>query len=388
MYPYLDINKIDPATRNKYENLGYWLVDGHKMFRNKNQALLDCTKNNSYDIKYCLADPVFNHMDWQREPDLPLESLYKMRAQQIRDTYDHVVLTYSGGSDSTNILYSFIENKIYPDEVVSFMCIGKDFSETNTNFNKEITFNKDNIKRYVLDNGIPFNTLDVSNFYNHMFNDPDWCFHMGHNRAYISARSYASDIKKYNDLVGSGKKCCIVYGLEKPNLAVDDSGGVYTYFIDFPLQQYTNDKMYEQFYYGLTPERFYVSGDMPELTIKQTHVMASYYQHKNEDKITKIGFPYNDTGYKEDCMDVLYGHSFDRHKCFTIGKTPYITGYRDDWLYSLPKHDSRKKNVVNGLLYLKDHIAKHWFNGNQWIYDTVGCISKKFYLGKTFKKNQ
>lgn len=373
---------IDSVTINK---LGYWLVDGNHKFINKNVALEHCTKNKTKDIRYCLEEDRFSKVDWHNEPTLSLTELYRLRAQQIRDNYDHVVLTYSGGSDSTNILHSFIANKIKPDEVISFMLEGKDFSNEGTTFNKEITFNQNAIKQYVLSNSIKYSTVNISDFYNSIFDNEYWCYESGINRAYITARAHAAKLNRFKKLVDSGKKCCIVYGLEKPTISVDKNNNFYSFFLDIPLQQYNLNEMYNNDYNGLTLERFYVSGDLPELTIKQSHIVANYYQQqfqKESKKMLQLGFEYDFRHYKEIVIDLLYSHSFDQRKCFTIGKSNYLTGLRDDWLVSLSNNDRRKMNVFNGWATISKNIDKSFFNKNNWKHDTVGCISKSYYLNK------
>jgi len=373
---------IDSATINK---LGYWLVDGKHKFINKNVALEHCTKNKTKDIRYCLEEDRFGKINWHNEPTLSLTELYKLRAQQIRDNYDHVVLTYSGGSDSTNILHSFIANGIKPNEVISFMLEGKDFSNEGTTFNKEITFNQNAIKQYVLSNNIKYSTVNISDFYNSIFDNEHWCYESGVNRAYITARAHAAKLDRFKKLVDSGKKYYIMYGLEKPSISVDKNNNFYSFFLDIPLQQYNLNEMYNNSYNGLTLERFYVSGDLPELTIKQSHIVANYYQQqfqKESKKMLQLGFEYDFRDYKEIVIDLLYSHSFDQKKCFTIGKSNYLAGLRDDWLVSLSNNDRRKMNVFNGWTAISKNIDKSFFNKNNWQHDTVGCISTSYYLNK------
>ena len=43
--------------------------------------------------------------------------MYVERCNQLRDKYDYLVLHYSGGSDSHNILHTFLTNNIKLDEI-------------------------------------------------------------------------------------------------------------------------------------------------------------------------------------------------------------------------------------------------------------------------------
>ncbi len=58
---------------------------------------------------------------WITEPSESLSFLYKKRAQQIRDSYDYIVMYFSGGSDSITMLNAFIKNNINIDEVIVYV---------------------------------------------------------------------------------------------------------------------------------------------------------------------------------------------------------------------------------------------------------------------------
>ena len=63
---------------------------------------------------------LFNYdIDWTKEPKESLKELCKQHAQYIRDSYDYVILYFSGGSDSTTVLNSFLDNDIKIDEIIT-----------------------------------------------------------------------------------------------------------------------------------------------------------------------------------------------------------------------------------------------------------------------------
>ena len=66
-------------------------------------------------------EAVYRSRDWTVEPSVDLSELYRRRAQQLRDKYDYLVLWYSSGADSDNVLRSFLDNDILIDEVASFV---------------------------------------------------------------------------------------------------------------------------------------------------------------------------------------------------------------------------------------------------------------------------
>jgi len=56
-------------------------------------------------------------IDITKEPEESLQQLYLQRAIQLRNKYDYLILHYSGGNDSHQILETFMLNNIFIDEV-------------------------------------------------------------------------------------------------------------------------------------------------------------------------------------------------------------------------------------------------------------------------------
>jgi hypothetical protein len=108
------------TTDNEYYTFpqGFWRV-GTKKFINKHEAFLYATEINLPIQKsdYVYFNHVWEQFDRSLIGKFTLKELYKQRAQQLRDSYDYLILYFSGGSDSYNILRSFIDNGIKLDEV-------------------------------------------------------------------------------------------------------------------------------------------------------------------------------------------------------------------------------------------------------------------------------
>jgi hypothetical protein len=95
---------------------GYWEID-KKYFFDKFDCLRYATSIKKYDVKYHFYDSVYQSLNWSKEPTEDLQTMYKNRAQQLRDEYDYLILSFSGGADSSNILRTFIDNNIKIDEI-------------------------------------------------------------------------------------------------------------------------------------------------------------------------------------------------------------------------------------------------------------------------------
>ena len=108
-------NKILKKMEQEWDKRGYYKV-GNQKFYSKAQAILYDQQNHK-GIDFIFNDEDFLSADWKNEPQESLDEIYKQRAQQLREKYDYLVLSYSSGVDSTNILHSFLYNNIHLDEV-------------------------------------------------------------------------------------------------------------------------------------------------------------------------------------------------------------------------------------------------------------------------------
>ena len=94
---------------------GYWQVNDRK-FPKKIDALQYASRAGQ-EISYIYFDKVWDSFDRSKLGNSSLPDLYRQRAQQLRDKYDYLILYFSGGADSYNVLRSFIDNGIFLDEV-------------------------------------------------------------------------------------------------------------------------------------------------------------------------------------------------------------------------------------------------------------------------------
>ena len=83
------------------------------IFHNRYDAII--APNPCYLYYY---DKEFSQANWNVEPSKSLQELYRERAEWIRNNYEYVILAYSGGADSTNVLESFYYNNIHIDEIL------------------------------------------------------------------------------------------------------------------------------------------------------------------------------------------------------------------------------------------------------------------------------
>lgn len=219
--------------RLSYERTsGYWKVAGRSFFEKIN-CLKYASKIKNYNVTYHLFDSAYASLDWTKEPTHSLDELYKLRAQQIRDKYNYVMLAFSGGADSLNVLNTFIENNIHVDEVVSYYPI-KAIEKLLPTFNENDRSAENNIFEYVKAAkpklewlakhrpNIKITIIDPTEFVQELIlsDTPEKLVKYGQTFTVLNAgeiqlsRMLKSYSEKYNN-------ACCIYGIDKPTLRYD-----------------------------------------------------------------------------------------------------------------------------------------------------------------------
>ena len=107
------LNKLDP-----YYN--FYSVASNSYATKLFATIAAKSISNEHDIIWHLPnfEKEIDKIDITVEPCESLGCLYKCRAQQLRHDYDYLILHYSGGHDSHNILETFMFNNIFIDEIL------------------------------------------------------------------------------------------------------------------------------------------------------------------------------------------------------------------------------------------------------------------------------
>jgi hypothetical protein len=265
----------------------------------KLDALIDATKmlknGKNVGIAFAWYHEIFKNFDRSQLGKQSLTQLYLQRAQQIRDKYDYVLLKYSGGSDSHNILMTYLKNGIKLDGVMvqwpfkvmetklhtpSFIREGwNEMSEWDFVIKPDLEWIRDNhpeIDIFLVDWSEDLLSLDQVKT---IFNDD---FMKTGNHFWGSAASWPRNSKYPPEIIkmqDEGKKVGIVEGIEKPNLQIrsENLNRVYIQFVDTPIQQNRSPN-------GEGVELFYWTPDMPLLTFEMAYRMAKYYELTPENR--------------------------------------------------------------------------------------------------------
>ena len=261
---------------------GYYQV-GDSIAYNKFLAIIEGTKSNQ-PVSWVYYDSIFDAAcNRFRAYDTSLEDIYKSRALQLREQYDYLILNYSGGSDSHNILETFLKNNIKLDMLfvqwpVSLMDKGiykpNTEDKSNSNFHSEWDFvlkkdlewiskNRPDIKIEIADwaETVSEKFYDDNLFANNVTNIP----------SIARAQKQNTFSKQESILAEKGISVGSIYGVDKPIVAFKN-GSAYFKMADVTCMAQPNPNNPN----GL--EYFYFTPSMPEIPILQAYKMLQNFK--------------------------------------------------------------------------------------------------------------
>lgn len=263
-------------TLSSVKNRGYWSVQNQE-FDNKVKAVLFAQQQglDMTDINYHYNDTWWDQHDWSVEPQESIDELYVRRARQLREKYKTVILRYSGGADSHNILQTFVANDIKIDVIsVNVWSLG-DPDNTILANNVEKKIRALPILQELQANGVEFQVIvsDQSELLSMIGDDPTWFLKFdtpGFKLIdLIAHRSCTTAEYKQFD----SEDTCVILGVDKPQIKVRHDRIWYFEIID------THHTMHNQNESKMVHEPFYWTADMPEIPIKQSHEIKNFYRN-------------------------------------------------------------------------------------------------------------
>lgn len=372
------------------DRLGFYLV-GWKKFYNKTLALLESKKSN-YDLTWYFNDHVYGNINWSIPIEESLPSLYLKRAKQLREKYDYLVLYYSGGADSNNILHTFLDNDIFIDEIV-MQLVGEDrknYNNTdlsNRNTYAEIDYvaipylnklkNKlhPNTKIRIQDFGEP--TIEVLKKDN-WFED----FPLGTNITLGGVgRQYAQVLDNHIvRLADTNKTVCQILGVDKP-LVHFDGTDYYAYFLDasamhaVPVEMSKN----EMFTTRYVTEFFYWTPDLPEIVVKQAQeIKRACELDPAKKEMWAKSFEIHVGEFRSVMHPIIYPPKITPK--FQVEKpSSSVMRSMDDWFWSTAS-DEIKHNYLEVINYLEKNINLKYCLSNNIMSGLKGTITRFYKL--------
>jgi len=377
---------------NYPDKLGCYRV-GDLKFYSKLEAIERMQKTGIH-LHWDFNEAAFNSYNWTVEPKESILELYRQRAVQLREKYDYIVLMYSGGSDSQNILDSFIDNNIQLDEIASLS--NYDITGNQNHFLNSELFNVSIPKGKQLIGKCPWmkhTIIDVTKLTIDYFRDAktkfDWIYNL--NMFFTPAQAGVDNlprkIAEWSKIIDSGKKFCLLWGHDKPRL-FHENGRYSIRFIDLiDSGPKVRAMLGEQ---DFAEELFYWTPDLPAIIIKQGHLLKKYLEnHINQSPFvstTKSDLAYRTVGNKKMWLDKNGVHTIIYPRwdinTFCAGKSDSIIfSPRDDWFWAAPEENVEVANWRLGINKLWSTIPDYWKNDPSSIKSGLkGCWSNNYYL--------
>ena len=221
------------------------------------------------------------------------------------------------------------------------------------------------VKKLVQDRGIKVNVYDWTRSIIDAANDRDWFYTAGvrFDPTCMVRSKFHKVFREHNEMVHKGKKVGFVYGIDKPKLFRDDNS-IYFAFLDVIMTTGTlptNDILGE---YWENDEYFYWTPNMPDIVIKQSHVIVNWLKSKNNIGIIKhlnnIG-TFHDEPYYKEVNFCVYPH-WDPTTWQIKKPTGPIYNELSKWFFD-GQLEARMK-WESSIWELERLCGKQWFNEN------------------------
>lgn len=370
------------------ERLGFYLV-GWKKFFNKTLALFE-SKRTGYDVHWDFNNHIYKAIDWTKEIQVPLTELYRLRALQLRQKYDYLVLQYSGGADSNNILHAFIDNNIFLDEIVMQLPEPdrknfnmKDFSDRNVNGELEFEA-RPHLEKYknLIDPRTKIRFQDYSAPLLELLNKDDWfeTNPTGTNMCLTGiARQYTQTADpEMLDLVYKGRTVALIQGIDKP-LVYFNGKDYYAYFSDVSAMhnnpvELNHVELYTKHY---KTEFFYWTPDMPEISVKQAQEIKKYAEINPS---ARERLKYTTEKHIATFKDILHPVIYPPHtEPFFQTKKPNSKIFRpvDEWFWDVASK-AQRNNYIETIKYIGQNIKEDAFIGNN-VFNGIQATLSPFY---------
>jgi len=264
---------------------GHYSIDGI-VYATKHQAV-QAANGNLNKIQYHYHDQLYCSFDWTQEPEhgTSLDEFYRRRAQQLREKYDYLVLMYSGGPDSQNVLDSFVDNNIFLDEIVNFNSYDQTEIVDSTMNNADYIYNvKPTLAALTNQKGLKTKITILSEI-ELVLKYFDFCRNVSADELAIepggpSISAYRPYTLKsiphiWSKIIG-GQRVGMIHGSEKPNLIVQNGRwAVQVYDGVFGNYGSLADQDQDLRHFD-SWEMFYTSPDTIPLQIKQAHSLKNF----------------------------------------------------------------------------------------------------------------
>lgn len=326
---------------------------------------------------------------------MDLWRLYQLRCQQIRNAYDYCVIFYSGGSDSDNILRAWISAGCKLDEIATIKIPADQSANGVFDWAVEVPQVVEPTIKLLQSQGLAFRYREI----NSVIHTIDYLTRNINDYFYHASQSFSPNntmksrlrdsVRDYQVMIDKGCRLCFIWGSDKPQIRYDATQDQWFFdFVDI-VDNCVSPDVQERYDQGWYDELFYWTPDMPEIVVKQAHVLKRWCTTQHDPQFYQpTAGPY---GYNKRLKAWLTAASvklavYPRWNPATLvapkprfGSVRPDRGYmvyseRDAWLFGTEgdlqrRYDDQVKSVT---AYLHAHSRWNWAadpqSGNQTLW--------------------
>lgn len=281
-------------------------------------ALHECWRTGA-DLEFYCGDHNYDHYDWTQEPEQSLEQLMDLHAQYLRNSYQRLILLWSGGTDSHTIYNVFKRNRIHLDEIIiKASAHSAGFPEINHEWIQKNHWDPTTrITRYD-DHDTQLRALDIP--------DEDWIWRDKGDLLKYGMTSSGDGVRFLCEKNHSGFQWRAIGGYEKPRL-IYRKGRWYHRQLDMVLRPTMGHDYIEHFFLE------------PLIAIKQAHMVKH--------AVKKLLANNNQPLYDGDWAEAKWARDAE--------------GYRA-WCHACGRHDEVTHGVSNTQKFYNDALDKTQIN--------------------------
>lgn len=373
-------------------NLSYYLCNGVEFDSKVNACIYAQTVNKP--LEWIFHNDAYRRYLWDIEPEETLDELYNQRCRQLREEYDYLILSYSGGSDTHNILESFIRQGLHIDEIVVNHISSATKNHTvldpkvqvSWNFAAEHELQVVPMLNYIK-NKLPktkITVLDVSDtVLNSMqgFDDVEWVLDRND---YLSIgqlfRYNYFHFKEMKNKFDQGQKIAIIVGVDKPKCWISSDNKFYVSFND-STANIVSIFTFKNEFTNIKNVPFYWAHDTAKLVCKQAHAikhwleanphLQKYWYMPNTTVVRKV--------HEKLLRNVLYT-TWNDNWFQTEKGTSFWNSEFDTWFHKEKSLEREYTQWKRGLEYLAKKIPDYVTYKNGMI-DGLKMYKHSYYIG-------
>ena len=374
-----------------FDKFGYYVANNYKTYSKVEAIEVD---KNIDRVNWVFNDAEFSLHNWLIEPSGDINSFYDNRAKQIRNDYDYVVLFYSGGYDSHNILKTFIDNNLHIDEIITNIPALNIKSTPSIEYD---LFTKKRLEKYK--SKLPHTKIRLIEHRDTLLGvldgEADLLYKLNHRFTinHLVKNTFKTSIEDHKKNIEKGKKVVYLFGIDKPAIRFSNDK-YFSVFNDREVANVVLPSIQRNKNSEVNYEFFYWSPDCVELLIKQAHIMKRYWRlkYRLQNLNTKfIDFNINDTmanlfTYPRCIDDSDIGYFNEKsyreiYRAINLSKNIHDImgiGGRDSWIHDL-NHELVSK-TYSSARYLQQKFPDAFIGGD--ITKPLKTLTTQYCLGK------